>query len=85
MTVKEIYDECVNAIVGHQKHGLIGPCRIGLIKPAKIPKGFPKGDFVSETHKGKLYSYSAAKVFDFLVDSGVADCIKNKTHGWEEE
>ena len=49
-----------------------GEHRINLLVPKnKMPKGFPRGEFVCETHRGKMHSFDAMKVLLFLIANGL--------------
>lgn len=73
MTPAEMAYDCAKTINA-------GGSRISFIKPAKMPKGFPKGEFLSETPRGKIYSYDAERVLAFLVANGVVQ-IATSTKG----
>lgn len=45
----------------------VGGSRISLLTLQRLPKGFPRGEFMSETHKGKMCSFDAKRVLLFLI------------------
>lgn len=55
-----------------------GGTHISLIKPGRSPKGFPRGELLSETHKGKLYSYDAVHVLAWLAANGLVEIVPDR-------
>jgi len=55
-----------------------GGSHISLVKPTKMPKGFPRGEFQCETHRGKIYSYDVERVLAWLVANGMAAIAASK-------
>jgi hypothetical protein len=49
-----------------------GAKSVNLVKPKRMPKGFPRGEFMCETHKGKVYQYDAVKVLTWMIMNGLA-------------
>ena len=35
----------------------------------KKPKGFPRGDFLSENHKGKVYRFPSMRVLSWIIET----------------
>lgn len=50
-----------------------GGTHINLIPPkrGRLPKGFPRGEFLSETEHGKIYAFDAMKVLLWLITTQV--------------
>lgn len=49
-----------------------GGTHVNFIKPAKMPKGFPMGELMCETDRGKVYQYDAMRVLAWMVSNGLA-------------
>ena len=53
-----------------------GPfCRVTLVFPHgfKRPKGFPRGHLLSETERGKVYSFDPDKIIEWLQKNGLIE------------
>ena len=37
----------------------------------KRPKGFPRGELLSETERGRVYSFDPDKIISWLLDNGL--------------
>ena len=62
MNVEQLYAECLAA-------GVLGSGFVSLIKPKKMPPGFPRGEFLSDTHRGKVYRYEASKIIAWMNEN----------------
>jgi len=65
MTPETMAAQCVEAINA-------GAGYVNFIKPAKMPKGFPRGEFLCQTeHFGKVYRYDATRVLAWMAANGL--------------
>ncbi len=68
MTPEQLYKDAVAA----KAQGAV--CGMTLvIGRGKKPKGFPRGELLSETERGRCYSFDPDKVIAWLVKNGFVD------------
>lgn len=67
MTPEQLYKDAQEA----KAQG--GVCGMTLVfgRGAKRPKGFPSGELLSETERGRVYRFNPDKVIDWLTKNGL--------------
>lgn len=59
MTPEQIYNDAIDA----KKQG--SSLGVTLLMSGQRPKGFPRGEFLSDTGRGKLYRYDPDKIINW--------------------
>jgi hypothetical protein len=66
MEFPELYSQCIAALQAETRLTLVLP------RPWKLkPKGWPRGELLCEQPNTNVYSYSPAKIMDFLIKNGL--------------
>lgn len=75
MSPEQLYVDAMEAI--EQSYDLGVEPRLTLVfsKNSKRPKGFPRGEFLSETEGGKVYRFDPNKIITWLIDNRLIKAI----------
>ena len=65
MDPQQLYKDAIAA----KEHGSVVGMTLGLTIGFKRPIGFPRGELLSETERGKVYSFDPYKIIKFLADN----------------
>ena len=70
MTPQSLHDDALSAIASGTG--------MTLVFSARKPKGFPKGEFLSETGYGKVYRFDPRKVIDWIEKNNLLNASKGE-------
>ena len=67
MTHEQLYKDALAA----KEQGAICGMTLVFGRGTKKPKGFPRGELLSETERGRVYSFDPDKVISWLTKNGL--------------
>jgi hypothetical protein len=69
VTPEQLYKDALAA----KEQGSVCGMTLVFGRGVKRPKGSPRGEFLSETHKGRVYSFNPDKVISWLVKNDLVE------------
>lgn len=67
MTPEQLYKDAIEA----KAQGAVCGMTLVFGRGSKKPKGFPRGELLSETERGRVYSFDPDKVIAWLTKNGL--------------